>query len=272
MNHSATNNSEVTLSEKALLDRIKFLEHVIEVQEKVKIETDISLLRETESNQTKSRFVSIASHEFRTFLTRIHLSASLIRDYHDRLDQEKIFLHLDKIKVAVGDLTTMLEDFLSIEKIDSLKIVPVWSTFNLSSLANEVVKEMQPLTKSGQQIKYEHSGTDTNVNLDKKLLKHCLVNLISNAIKYSNAHKCITLMTDIQDGSCQISIRDEGIGIPESDQAHLFEAFFRANNTANIQGAGLGLNIVKRYAELMKGRINFQSTENIGTVFTLSFP
>ncbi|WP_158799055.1 sensor histidine kinase KdpD [Pedobacter sp. L105] len=271
MNYNIVNSHDVPLSEEMLLDRINFLENIIEVQDKVKIETDITLLKEKELNQTKSRFVSIASHEFRTFLTRIHLSASLIKDYHERLDQQKINAHLDKIKKAVGDLTAILDDFLSVEKIDSCKIDPVWSDFDLKVLAEEVINEMQILKKTGQRIKYVDIGTGSKLNLDKKLLKHCLVNLISNAIKYSSEDGCIELTTDIQDEKCHIQVKDDGIGIPEADQKRLFEAFFRANNTGNIQGTGLGLNIVKRYTELMKGQITMESVQDVGTTFMLFF-
>jgi two-component system sensor kinase FixL len=216
--------------------------------------------------------VSIASHEFRTFLTRIYLSASLIKDYRERMDQQKISSHLDKIRMAVGDLTAILDDFLSVERIDAFKIKAVWQEFDLNVLAAEVINEMQLLTKTNQKIVCEYSSNTSILNLDKKLLKHCLVNLVSNAIKYSGDQGCIELNFDIQAVTCRISVKDNGIGIPAADKEHLFEAFFRANNTSNIQGTGLGLNIVKRYTELMNGNIRVESAENIGTTFILSFP
>jgi len=272
MNYAFSRCLDVTSSEVTLMQRINFLENLLDLQQKASIENNISLLREKETNETKSRFVSIASHEFRTFLTRIHLSASLIKDYHGRMDQQKIYAHLDKIRMAVGDLTAILDDFLSVERIDASKIDPVWKEFDLNILSGEVINEMQSLTKPGQTIKYKTVNVSSNLNLDKKLLKHCLVNLISNAIKYSGDNGCIELTTNIQETRCQISVKDNGIGIPQADQQRLFEAFFRANNTGNIQGTGLGLNIVKRYIELMNGKISVESTENIGTTFTLTFP
>ena len=272
MNHAILRTLDVTSAEVTLMQRINFLETQLDLQQKAGIENNISLLKEKQSNETKSRFVSIASHEFRTFLTRIHLSASLIKDYHGRMDQQKIYAHLDKIRMAVGDLTAILDDFLSVERIDAAKIDPVWNDFDLNILATEVIDEMQLLTKAGQNIKFENANVISNVNLDKKLLKHCLVNLISNAIKYSGDNGCIEVTTYIQKTGCHICVKDNGIGIPQADQQRLFEAFFRANNTVNIQGTGLGLNIVKRYTELMNGNISVESKENIGTTFTLCFP
>jgi len=272
MNNTVVDSHYFPFSEEILLSRIDFLENIIANQDKAKTETEISLLKEKELNETKSRFVSIASHEFRTYLTRIYLSASLIKDYRERMDQQKISLHLDKIRMAIGDLTAILDDFLSIEKIDTSKINPVWQEFDVNVLAEEVINEMQLLTKPNQNIKYEQCITMSNINLDKKLLKHCLVNLVSNAIKYSGDYGCIELTIATYEGRCLIQVKDNGIGIPAADQDRLFEAFFRASNTSNIQGTGLGLNIVKRYTELMNGMISMNSTENIGTTFILSFP
>jgi two-component system sensor kinase FixL len=265
-------NPKLCLSDTGLLERISFLETVIKMQEEAGKEASRSLLKEKEIGETKSRFVSIASHEFRTYLTRIHLSASLIKDYQDRLDKQKITEHLDKIKLAVGDLTAILDDFLSVERIDAKKILPVYDQFDLELLTVEVIADMELLLKPGQLIKHQHIGAGSVVNLDKKMLKHCIVNLISNAMKYSGKAAIIHVTTTIQNDKFHIHVRDNGIGIPKADHKKLFNAFFRANNTSNIPGTGLGLNIVKRYTELMQGKITVKSTEDIGTIFMLSFP
>ena len=272
MNLIAESSPAIQLSEQLLLDRISALENIIKVQDQTERETSRSLAREKELNETKSRFVSIASHEFRTYLTRIYLSASLIKDYQNRMDKEKITSHLEKIRIAVGDLTAILDDFLSVEKIDSSKVLPVLYPFDLTVLAAEVIADMAVLLKPEQTIKHRHTGTGTVLNLDKKMLKHCLINLVSNATKYSGTGARIELNSVIHQNHCYIYVRDNGIGIPQEDQKQLFTAFFRAANTSNIQGTGLGLNIVKRYTELMNGKIKMKSAEDVGTIFMLSFP
>ncbi len=261
------NELEVVVAERTL-----FLQNMVQTLEQTKEEVKTSLLKEIEFNHLKTRFVSIASHEFRTPLSSILLSASLIERYYDRLDKGKIFLHLEKIKSAVNNLTENLNDFLSVERIESGKLAAVCTNFNLKKLCEEIVEEMQMQAKSEQKIDYIHSGKVSRVYLDNNLLRHCLINLISNAIKYSYNKKVIEVKTEIIKAECRIAVKDNGIGIPKQDQVHLFEAFFRAQNTIDIEGTGLGLNIVKRYTDLMNGQISFESSENTGSIFILTFP
>jgi signal transduction histidine kinase len=130
---------------------------------------------------------------------------------------------------------------------------------------------MELFCKAGQKITYQHSGSEM-VLLDKKLIKHILYNLLSNAVKFSAENKEIKITTERTENEFKISVQDQGIGISEKDQKHLFQRFFRAKNASNIQGTGLGLNIIENYIELMNGTINFTSVENEGTTFNLSFP
>jgi signal transduction histidine kinase len=131
---------------------------------------------------------------------------------------------------------------------------------------------MQMVAKQNQNIIYQHTGTSGIINLDPNLLKNCVINLIANAIKYSGENTFIEFNTEVTGQQCIITIKDNGIGIPDTDQKHLFEAFFRAHNTGNIPGTGLGLNIVARYTSLMNGQIEFSSNINQGTLFTITFP
>ncbi|WEA03080.1 PAS domain-containing sensor histidine kinase [Mucilaginibacter sp. SJ] len=243
---------------------------VLELQ-KAKEEVSQSLEKEKELGQLKSRFVSMASHEFRTPLSAVQLSASLIDKYAEPLHSLQISKHVNKIKNAVGNLTTILNDFLSLEKLEAGRIEPSYTRFDLVKLAEELTEEMQIMAKQNQNILYQHTGTDSMVYLDINLLKNCIINLITNAIKYSGEDSFIEFSTEINVSGCSITVKDNGIGIPESDQKHLFEAFFRAHNTGNIAGTGLGLNIVARYTALMNGRVDFQSNVNEGTSFTISF-
>lgn len=258
--------------EEVVQERTESLNKVVQTLEKTKADVTNSLEKEKELNQLKSRFVSMASHEFRTPLSALQLSASLIDRYVQPLGNEQINKHVRKIKSAVGTLNGILNDFLSLEKLETGKLSIAMSNFNLVSLCEEVTEELQALAKQGQTIICKHTGTQHMVYLDPGLIKNCLVNLLSNTIKYSGEDMSIELNTTIDDQTCTITVKDHGIGIPEEDQKHLFEAFFRAQNTGNIPGTGLGLNIVSRYVAIMHGHINFESKVNQGTIFTLSFP
>ncbi len=248
------------------------LRETVEALQLAKEEVSFSLVKEKELGQLKSRFVSMASHEFRTPLSAIQLSASLIEKYALPFENENIRKHVAKIKNAVGNLTTILNDFLSLEKLEAGKVQPAFTYFDVVKLSEEITEEMQMVAKQNQNIIYQHTGTSGIINLDPNLLKNCVINLIANAIKYSGENTFIEFNTEVTGQQCIITIKDNGIGIPDTDQKHLFEAFFRAHNTGNIPGTGLGLNIVARYTSLMNGQIEFSSDINQGTLFTITFP
>lgn len=274
---SREKEAEETLREYALHleelveQRTQSLKRSVQELELAKEEVSLSLEKEKELGQLKSRFVSMASHEFRTPLSAVQLSASLIDKYAAPFDNANITKHVIKIKNAVSNLTTILNDFLSLEKLEAGKVEPAFVNFDLVKLAEEITEEMQMVAKQNQNIIYQHTGTISVVKLDPNLLKNCVINLIGNAIKYSGENTFIEFNTEISSTECIITVKDNGIGIPDTDQKHLFEAFFRAHNTGNIPGTGLGLNIVARYANLMNGRIGFKSDVNQGTLFTISF-
>ena len=252
-------------------ERTLSLKETVMALQNAKEEVSLSLEKEKELSQLKSRFVSMASHEFRTPLSAIQLSASLVDKYAQAFSSDNITKHVGKIKNAVGNLTTILNDFLSLEKLEAGKVDAAFSTFDLVKLSEEITEEMQMVAKQNQHIIYQHTGKESMVKLDQNLLKNCIFNLIANAIKYSGENTFIEFNTEINDHGCTVVIKDNGIGIPDKDQKHLFEPFFRAHNTGNIPGTGLGLNIVARYTELMSGNIEFKSFVNQGTSFTISF-
>ncbi|WP_316804184.1 PAS domain-containing sensor histidine kinase [Pedobacter nototheniae] len=227
--------------------------------------------KEKELNQLKTRFVSMASHEFRTPLSSIQLSASLIDKYTSKNDVSSVEKHTLKIKNSINNLTTILNDFLSLEKLEAGKVEANVQQFNVVSFAEEIAEEMQLMSKQNQHIVYEHTGTIANVYLDPNLLKNCIINLISNSIKYSGEDTLIQFNTILKAGDLTLEVKDNGIGIPKADQANLFEPFFRAHNTGDIPGTGLGLNIVKRYVSLMDGTVTCVSEQNEGTTFSLHF-
>lgn len=250
-----------------LSDAVKKLEEINIRQKKAEDEVRKALEKEKQLNELKSRFVTIASHEFRTPLTTILSSVSLISRYIEAGESEKGKKHIQRIKSSVTNLTGILNDFLSLSKLEEGILTNNPSEFNLKLLAEEVREEMHALLKENQRIHYEHTGTET-VFLDKQITKNILVNLTSNAIKYSE-QGTISIKSDINQSGIKISVKDEGIGIPEEDKPFLFSRFFRAANAGNIQGTGLGLNIVKRYSELLNGKLEFESELGKGTLFKL---
>lgn len=241
-------------------------------RQKAEEETRVALSKERELNELKSRFVSMASHEFRTPLSAILSSASLISKYEEKGDSEKRLKHINRIKASVGNLTNILDDFLSLGKLEEGRIEVLFDQCNLMGLVEDVNEEMRVLLKMGQEIRVSEEGSSIPVETDSRLLKNVLINLTSNAIKYSPEHKEVVITIAYKPELVEISISDKGIGIPEEDQKHLFTRFFRAANAINLQGTGLGLNIVKKYLELINGSITFKSELNKGTTFTIQLP
>lgn len=231
-----------------------------------------ALEREKQLGEMKSKFVSMASHEFRTPLSAILSSASLLEHYTLPEHAEKRRKHIDRIKSSIKNLTEILDDFLSLEKLEQGKVELVNNTFDIPELFNDVVEEMDGmLARKNQKIKLSHLGSAA-VFQDKKMLRNILLNLLSNASKYSGDDQQIELSSRVQDHKLLISVKDQGIGIPADAQADLFDKFHRGHNAAHIQGTGLGLHIVKRYVELLHGSISFHSQENKGTEFMVSLP
>lgn len=231
-----------------------------------------ALEKEKELNELKSRFVTTASHEFRTPLGTILSSISLIARYNNTEDEEKRLKHIKRIKSSVNNLTEILNDFLSLGKLEEGAIRNSPEPIQIDDFSKDVVEEMKTMTIENQQILYSHTGKDFIVHLDKQLLKNIMINLLSNAIKYSTNGKNIEFSTSRKNKILIILIKDHGIGIPDEDKPLLFERFFRAQNAGNIQGSGLGLNIVKKYVELMEGKISFISKLNEGTIFNVEIP
>jgi PAS domain S-box-containing protein len=252
-------------------ERTVILKEALQRLEQSHVELSEALDKERQLNEIKSRFVSMASHEFRTPLSTVLSSASLLAKYTSTEEQPKRDRHIEKIRGSVKHLNDLLEDFLSLGKLDEGKIGAQFSEVNLHEWVSDTVDEMKGLLKNQQQLVYHHSGNDFAFT-DKKLVKNILINLISNAIKFSPEEGTVTVNSFINDGTAAISVKDEGIGISEEDQEHLFTSFFRGKNALNIQGTGLGLHIVKRYLELIGGSINLQSRLNKGTTITFNIP
>ena len=257
--------------EKKVKERTNVLHEALLELENSKEQLSIALEKEKQLNDMKSRFVTMASHEFRTPLSTILSSVSLIGKYTTTEEDDKRQKHVLRVKSAVTNMTLILNDFLSAEKLEEGKIFVHKEEINLLTITKEILAEINGLLKPGQKVNYIHEGSDTAL-LDSQMIRNILLNLISNAIKFSLENKTIDVFTSISDRETIINIKDEGVGIPKEEQVNLFERFFRAKNVINIQGTGLGLNIVMKYLEAMNGKIDFKSELNIGTVFTISIP
>ncbi len=232
-----------------------------------------SLEKEIELNSLKSRFVSMASHEFKTPLSSILSSASLISKYGQTEQEADRRRHVERIKSSVNHLNGILIDFLSLTRIDEGHFAPVISSFSLKDLLINLQAEAEDLLKSNQELVCIHDITDLKMNSDKNVIRNILYNLISNAIKYSDENKKITCTVEVPSkDSIAIKITDEGIGIPEADQKHIGSRFFRATNAINVPGTGLGLNIVMSYLHALKGHLEFNSKQGTGTTFTIQLP
>lgn len=236
------------------------------------LELEQSLAKEKELGELKSRFVSMASHEFRTPLSTILSSVSLIGRYTETTQQENRDKHIQKIKSSVTHLTGILNDFLSMNKLEEGKTKPIFEDFDICELIKEITEELKTIVKKGQTLQTICAFEQKMVRSDIKIVKNIMINLISNAIKYSPEDAEILCHLNRNDQEISFSVTDKGIGIPEDEQKHLFDRFFRASNVTNIEGTGLGLNIVKGYVEILGGNISFESTRYVGSKFTITIP
>ncbi|MGI4735712.1 MAG: ATP-binding protein [Janthinobacterium lividum] len=230
-----------------------------------------ALAAEQELGELKTRFVSMASHEFRTPLTTVLTSAELIADYPAAYQQPERLRHVAHIRTSVEQLNDLLEEFLSVARLEEGKVLAYPATLYPATLLAETVAAVQGLCKAGQTIVQQADCPDP-IRLDPSLLRKILLNLLSNALKYSGEHTVVTLRAECRADQLTLSVADQGVGISPADQVHLFERFFRARSAAEIPGTGLGLYIIAKYLELMGGRIALASELGVGTTFTLTIP
>jgi PAS domain S-box-containing protein len=256
--------------EKKVEARTSKLQETMQKLEASKDELSKALSKEKDLGDLKSAFVSMASHEFRTPLSTILSSASLLAKYKLTEDQEKRDRHIQRIKSSVINLNNILNEFLSLGKIEDGKITAHESVFDIKEFVSLQINEMTEILKPGQKVTYSHMG-NKEVKLDEVLFKNILINLLSNAIKFSAENKPVFITTNVTDRKLTFFIKDEGMGISKKDQEHLCEIFFRAGNAINIPGTGLGLHIVSKYVEMMNGTIEIKSELDKGTEIILIF-
>ena len=231
----------------------------------------VAINKEKDLNELKSRFVSMASHEFRTPLSAIKSSASLITKYERSEEQGNRESHVEKINSAVNNLTGILNDFLSLGKIEEGHVVVKKSKVDIKSLMNKVYDELKFLLID-QELNFEIKGQFKYIYTDVFIFKNLLFNLVSNAIKYSNETGQIYCELVQDNNDLKLMVQDNGIGIPVNEQKYLFQRFFRASNAEHYEGTGLGLHIAKRYVNMLNGTIEFMSEEDKGTKFFINLP
>ena len=257
--------------EQKVADRTNALMETLDQLKQSKDDLAKALVTERQLGELKSRFVSMASHEFRTPLTVLQTSATLVEKYAGADQQDKRKKHLDRIRASVKHLNDILEEFLSVGKIEEGKVEAHPVEVDVARLVSDTMTDMQGLLKPGQTVQ-THLSCLHPVWLDPSLLRKVLVNLLANAVKYSGAGSVVTVRGTCEKGQLTLTVEDQGVGIPQADQEHLFERFFRAKNVANIAGTGLGLHIVGRYVDLMGGSVSLQSVLDQGTTVTLTLP
>jgi PAS domain S-box-containing protein len=231
-----------------------------------------ALAQEKELNELKSRFVSMASHEFRTPLSAILSSADLLEYYVREGAVEKQLEHIQRIQTSCVNMTELLNDILIIGRVEAGKLDFKPSSLDLAELCGNLLEELQLIIDSKHKLTFASQDEYIPACMDEKLLRHILTNLLSNAIKYSPKGGNIQLKLFCQDGAGVFQIQDEGIGIPKEDQPRLFESFHRAKNVGTIPGTGLGLAIVKRSVDLHGGQIAIASEVGVGTTVTVTLP
>ncbi|RYY20888.1 MAG: PAS domain-containing sensor histidine kinase [Cytophagaceae bacterium] len=257
--------------EQKVIDRTNALLLTLEQLERRGDELAQALQAEQALGELKSRFVSMASHEFRTPLTTVLTSADLIAEFAGAHQQAQRLKYVDHIRTSVEHLNAILEEFLSVGRIEEGKIEARPANLNLDRLVRDTVADVQTLRKPGQVIDWQ-VACPSPVRLDASLLRKILMNLLSNALKYSGEHAVVTVRAGCAGSQLTILVQDHGIGISKEDQAHLFEQFFRAPSVVTEPGTGLGLYIITKYLELMGGTIDLQSAPDEGTTVTLFLP
>jgi PAS domain S-box-containing protein len=261
---------------KQALNELKAANRELEVENSKRVEaeeeTKKALKKEIELNELKTKFLSLVSHEFKTPLSGILTSTMLLAKYQLTEQQEKRDKHIKTITDKVHYLNNILNDFLSVEKLETGKVTYNFSEFKLSKVVNEVVYNSNMLLKEGQQINYPDNVDDISLFQDEKIIELALSNLVHNAIKYSPENSTIDLKVNQKAGVISIRVKDEGMGIPAEDQKNIFNRYFRAGNALLTQGTGIGLNIVKSHLENLNGSIAFVSKEGKGSTFTLKVP
>ncbi len=258
----------------------KELENKLNEKEQQKEHYKNSMEKEMAIADLKTQFVSMASHEFRSPIAGMLSSVNLIEKYIHTANKEwnqftyksHIEKHINVIRKALGNLQSILNEFLSMGKLDSGNLKAYVQTFNLKEFLNNYEEQVKQILKPQQPLEFHCNNCDLEIHTDKNFLHNILNNLISNAMKYSPKAKPINVNVKADKNIVKLTVEDQGKGIPKDQQSKVFDHFYRAGNVQNYSGTGLGLTITKKYVDLMHGKIYFESEEGKGSTFFVSFP
>ncbi len=254
--------TELTEYRKSLEDKIE--ERTVELR--------LALQKEKELVEMKTRFVSIASHEFRTPLSSIQFAADFLKQYHHRIEEPERHQKLDNIVAQVGHMTALLDDVLTYGKNEAGKINLITSRIRLPDFISTIAEEVGYTTRNTHKIQVEFQQMPNEIETDEKLLRSVLSNLLTNAIKFSPDREKVYLAVTGIGRHIQIIVRDEGIGIPAEELETIFEPFLRGKGVTSIPGTGLGLSITKKAVELLGGSLKAESQVDNGTTFSVLIP
>jgi PAS domain S-box-containing protein len=236
------------------------------------VELRLALQKEKELVELKTRFVSIASHEFRTPLSSIQFAANFLKQYHHRIDESERHQKLDNIVAQVELMTSLLDDVLTYGKNEAGKINLITSTIHLTDFITKISEEVGYTTRNTHKIQIEFLHVPEEIETDEKLLRSVLSNILTNAVKFSPDREKVYLTVMGIGRHIQLIVRDEGIGIPADELENIFEPFLRGKGVASIPGTGLGLSITKKAVELLGGSLKAESQVDNGTTFSVLIP
>jgi len=252
---------------------VKKLKDEIEQHHKVQKELKLMLDKEKELNQMKSRFVSMVSHEFRTPLTIVRSAAQMLEKYQNSLSDEEKQEYLNRIMKTVDNLTDLIENmlFISKEKDKGVETDNV-EQIDLIQFTENLINEFQTTLLQRRDISFINIGYKNTIATNERLLRLILLNLLSNAAKYSSPDTPIDVKLYFNEDNFAYAIRDYGIGIPDDEQEKIFDLFYRADNVGKISGSGIGLQVVLNAIKMLNGKLDFTSKINRGTTFTVTIP
>jgi signal transduction histidine kinase len=250
------------------IERSEIINQLRESEER----TRQALAKEQELNELKSNFVAMVSHEFRTPMTTIQTSIDILEYNSDKLTDERKTKYFDRIQNAINQMLQLLDEVLFLSKTEAAKLEYKPAPLNLENFCSELIDIFQLSAGNQYNILFRSQGEHTLAQMDEELLNCIFTNLLSNAIKYSPQNSTIWFDLICKDGLATFQVKDQGMGIPLKDQAHLFQTFYRASNVGVIQGTGLGLSIVKKCVDLHGGHIQLESAQDVGTTVIVTLP
>ncbi|ALF52559.1 histidine kinase [Nostoc piscinale CENA21] len=245
-----------------------------EILNKLRESEEISrqaLVKEQQLNELKSNFVAMVSHEFRNPMTTIRTAIDILQN-HNNMDEARRNIYFERVQDALNHMLQLLDEVLFLSKSETAKLEYKPAPLNLISFCQEITEVMQMKAAGQKNIIFNNAGECNLIYMDEELIYCILTNLISNAVKYSPPQSNIWFNLTFEGDMAIFQVKDEGIGIPETDQVNLFQTFYRASNARRIQGTGLGLAMVKKCVDLHGGEINLESQQDVGTTVIVKLP